>query len=426
MKIGLQTWGSEGDVRPFLALASGLASRGHEVMLAITSPSGRDYSSYVSVSNFKILHASDTYREWNQERISLITYQKLIQEKNPLKVMESMSAEFFEPAVDEMYELSKTLCEENDIVIGHFLVHTLQVAAMKVSCKYAMLNLCPSLYPSRYIPPPAAISLGNWMNPWLWRVTKKVLNKTALKYPNEFRRKQGVSEARDAIKELWQSDELTLISTSASLFERPADWSSNLKLCGFLGLDKPAEGWLMPDALADFINDGEAPVYFTFGVASSVTLNESLDIFVDSIKRSKCRAIIQAPWSSIRDKLEHPDIFFIEHAPHENIFPYCSLVVHHGGAGTTHSATRCACPSIVVEHFQDQYFWGTLLKKKGLTTKVLHRSSLNAKALAAEIQKILGSPLIKENALKLSEAMKLEEDGVQQAVNFIEAHFFGC
>ena len=42
MKIGLQTWGSEGDVQPFLALASGLVKAGHEVTLVITEVSNRD------------------------------------------------------------------------------------------------------------------------------------------------------------------------------------------------------------------------------------------------------------------------------------------------------------------------------------------------------------------------------------------------
>ena len=44
MKIGLQTWGSEGDIRPFTALAAGLVDAGHEVTLAVTDNIGRDYS----------------------------------------------------------------------------------------------------------------------------------------------------------------------------------------------------------------------------------------------------------------------------------------------------------------------------------------------------------------------------------------------
>ena len=37
MKIGLLTWGSHGDIRPFLALADGLQADGHEVHLIVSS-----------------------------------------------------------------------------------------------------------------------------------------------------------------------------------------------------------------------------------------------------------------------------------------------------------------------------------------------------------------------------------------------------
>ena len=37
MKIGIQTWGSDGDIRPFIALSEGLQAAGHDVTLVITS-----------------------------------------------------------------------------------------------------------------------------------------------------------------------------------------------------------------------------------------------------------------------------------------------------------------------------------------------------------------------------------------------------
>ena len=44
MKLGLQVWGSEGDVAPFTALAAGLVKAGHQVKLVVTDNLGRDYS----------------------------------------------------------------------------------------------------------------------------------------------------------------------------------------------------------------------------------------------------------------------------------------------------------------------------------------------------------------------------------------------
>ena len=36
MKIGLQAWGSEGDIQPFTALAAGLVQAGQDVTLLVT------------------------------------------------------------------------------------------------------------------------------------------------------------------------------------------------------------------------------------------------------------------------------------------------------------------------------------------------------------------------------------------------------
>ena len=54
MKIGMQTWGSHGDVRPMLALAEGLAAAGHEVNLVITCINREDYRQVASRHGVKI------------------------------------------------------------------------------------------------------------------------------------------------------------------------------------------------------------------------------------------------------------------------------------------------------------------------------------------------------------------------------------
>jgi UDP:flavonoid glycosyltransferase YjiC (YdhE family) len=44
MKIGIQTWGSNGDVRPLLALADGLQKAGHRVTLVVSSIDNQNYA----------------------------------------------------------------------------------------------------------------------------------------------------------------------------------------------------------------------------------------------------------------------------------------------------------------------------------------------------------------------------------------------
>ena len=43
MNIGIQTWGSNGDIRPLLALADGLQKAGHRVTMVVSSIDNRSY-----------------------------------------------------------------------------------------------------------------------------------------------------------------------------------------------------------------------------------------------------------------------------------------------------------------------------------------------------------------------------------------------
>jgi UDP:flavonoid glycosyltransferase YjiC (YdhE family) len=58
MRIGLQTWGSDGDIRPFLALAAGLKAAGHQVTLSITSVDGKDYSELAQRLGIETTHTT--------------------------------------------------------------------------------------------------------------------------------------------------------------------------------------------------------------------------------------------------------------------------------------------------------------------------------------------------------------------------------
>jgi UDP:flavonoid glycosyltransferase YjiC (YdhE family) len=103
------------------------------------------------------------------------------------------------------------------------------------------------------------------------------------------------------------------------------------------------------------------------------------------------------------------------------VFPRCAAVVHHGGAGTTHTALRTGCPS-VVEHAFDQQFWGSELQRLGAAGEVLHRNTLTVDGLASAIQKTIHSDSIQRSAQALGQTMQYE-NGVQRAIELIEEKF---
>lgn len=413
MKIALQTWGSEGDIRPFLALAGGLSANGHDVALALTSVDLRDYSAYADALRFRIIHAHDTYKAWGADRL-LQLKQDVIRAK-PLAQMTRLLDDLLEPAVDEMYAVARRLAETSDAVLGYFIAHPVQLAALKSGRPYVPLVWSPDFYPSRHTPPSVFPDLGRWINPWSWKLVAKISNPIVLPCVNRLRAREGYPLARDLFSEVWESRPLTLIAASPSLYPRPADWPGHLQICGHLGLPEPAQPWAMPDELRRFLDAGEPPVYMTFG--SMPASLPATELFVEAARAARCRAIIQTadPVTS-----SDPSIHHLQSAPHHELFPRCALVVHHGGAGTTHAASLAGCPSLIVEHLGDQIFWGAQLKRAGLTTRTLHRRSVTPKTLAAEIRRILQSPALKTRARAIAASMQ-QEDGVQRAVALLES-----
>ena len=56
MKIGIQTWGSNGDVRPLLALADGLQKAGHRVTLVVSSIDNQNYAAICQQLGIRYQH----------------------------------------------------------------------------------------------------------------------------------------------------------------------------------------------------------------------------------------------------------------------------------------------------------------------------------------------------------------------------------
>jgi UDP:flavonoid glycosyltransferase YjiC (YdhE family) len=215
---------------------------------------------------------------------------------------------------------------------------------------------------------------------------------------------------------------LTLIATTAVLCPRHPDWGENIQVSGFLNPPKPPASWQMPPKLGAFLEAGEPPVYFTFGSLTPFNTEESIRLFIEAAKKAGVRAIIQSNWEAFPFAEETPDIYKAQSIPHENIFPHCAMIVHHGGSGTTQSSLMAGKPSLVVAHGFDQSYWGRKLQQLGVAGKVLHRRTVNSDDLAKGIHYVLDTRQILLNARKAGAIME-KEDGTGNAVASIENIF---
>lgn len=418
MKIGLQTWGSDGDINPFIALAGGLAKAGHDVTLAITAAEKKEYHSYSQQLGFRLLPVSYIMDDDEQ----LIHLSKLMSFRTSFGQVKYLFEKIFAPNVSELYETAQVLCADHDLLIGHFLLHPLQLAAARSGKPYVTLRFVDFLIPSRYLPPYPNPNLGPWLNGLQWKLVLSQVNRLVLPSINQLRQQEHWILARD-LSDAMESPLCNLIATSAAFCRKPPDWGDNFQVTGFLALPDSAHSWKMPDSLRDFLQAGEPPVFLTFGSNASILRNTQLitqtaQLLIDGAKASGYRAIVQARWDCVTQPDDDPRIYRIGAAPHSQIFPHCATVVHHGGAGTTHSASFCGKPQVVVAHMNDQYYWSHVLRRAGVTAKKLDRRTVTPQKIGLAIKEVLRDPKVAENAIALGKQLSAE-DGVKRAVAIV-------
>jgi len=118
------------------------------------------------------------------------------------------------------------------------------------------------------------------------------------------------------------------------------------------------------------------------------------------------------------------NVFVVGDTPHAWLFPLTSMVIHHGGAGTTHTASRAGVPSIVLPFGGDQPFWAARLTSAGVAPKHVRAGKCDGELLSHMIE-WAEHDAVRERAKMLGAAMA-DENGVVTAVAEIEALLSGA
>lgn len=142
-----------------------------------------------------------------------------------------------------------------------------------------------------------------------------------------------------------------------------------------------------PRPLAEFLAAGEKPIILTFGSMVPSDPAGMMKTLIETLQRVGRRTIIQRGWRSLGVDARSlpPFIKMIGHAPHGWLFNQASLVIHHGGVGTTAACLRAGVPSIVVPWMIDQPAWGELTMQHGTTSAVIPQKELSNERLSTAI-----------------------------------------
>src|SRR5262249_45086880 len=144
----------------------------------------------------------------------------------------------------------------------------------------------------------------------------------------------------------------------------------------------------MPAPLARFLDDGPSPIVFTLG-SSAVWV--ARDFFAESIaaaKRLGQRAVLLVGDERNRPTNLPDGMIAADYAPYQELLPRASVVVHHGGVGTTSQGLLAGVPTLIVPFAFDQSDNAEHARRLG-TSRTVYRPNYQAARVTGELRKLL-------------------------------------
>jgi sterol 3beta-glucosyltransferase len=238
---------------------------------------------------------------------------------------------------------------------------------------------------------------------------------------NDWRTEMGLSKIKPfqfPYREMNGKPIPTLYAYSPILAPKPKEWGNNRYLTGFWVKDTPQE-WKPDQKLKRFLECGEKPVYIGFGSTVGGIFDRILDVVLESVKRTKQRALLSAGWRNIGDRSLPENIMLIGNVPHEWLFRQVKAVSHHGGAGTTAAGIRAGVPSVIVPFGGDQPYWGDRIYKLGIGTKPIWCKKLTVENYSQALNTAVSDEAMQKRVAEYRKIL-MDEDGVSNAINIIE------
>ena len=107
---------------------------------------------------------------------------------------------------------------------------------------------------------------------------------------------------------------------------------------------------------------------FTLALAVSARQQTLSRVMIQAARALGRRAILLRGWADLSLVDNEADCIAIGEVNHLALFKRVAAIVHHGGAGTTHAATRGGAPQVVIPQHYDQYYWAGRVEQLGIGT----------------------------------------------------------
>lgn len=419
-RIVLSTFGSFGDVHPYIAIALELKARGHHLVIA-TSEVYREKMDAVGIDFHPVRPDMPSY---DQPEVLADLVGRAMDPKTGGEVVADMVV----PHLRDIYEDLDAATDGVDLLLTHPLPLVGPIIAQKKRLNWLSSVLAPASFLSVYDPvvPPQwpwlyhAMRLSPWIGRGVMALAKTKLDKI-MQPVYELRADLGMPRGQQPILNGQHSPTKVLALFSKLLAKPQRDWPANTVVTGFPFYDRrdffgETE---MPHGLIEFLDSGPAPIVFTLGSSAYWVARNFYRDSIEAARRLGRRALLLIGHARNMPPSPLPEgVATFEYAPYSEVLPRACAIVHQGGVGTTGQGMRSGKPVLIVPHAHDQFDNAARVERLGCG-RVLPRPRYNAESAARELRFLLENQSYSAAASSVGDVVR-QENGARVAADEIE------
>jgi UDP:flavonoid glycosyltransferase YjiC (YdhE family) len=402
-RIVFCTFGSLGDLYPFLAIARDLKRQGQVPVIA-TTPVYRP-----------LVEAEDVGFHPVRPDIDVTDPDILRRVTDPRTGGRYVVGEIILPALHDSFDDTAAATMGADLLVVHPMALAAFAFVRLTRMPWASAALAPvSLYSASDPPVLSGVPFADRLAAWGPAAQRRLRKAMAFLFEpqwkpfRELERTLGLPPAPNPL--FWgHSPHLTLGLFSPELAAPQRDWPAGAHATGFPYFEQRAA---LPPGLERFLDAGDPPLVFTLGSAAVGTAGDFFQQSVEVARGLGKRAILlvgRDPRNQPRDL--PPGVIALPYAPHAAVFPRASVIVHQGGIGTTGEAMRAGRPMLVVPYSHDQPDHAARLTRLGVARRV-PRARYTVPIAAREIRILLEDARYADRAAEIGSRVRAETGAV--------------
>lgn len=330
-----------------------------------------------------------------------IDYNQITAEAGKRKKGDQIS--LIEKMTEIQFQEMKPLLKNSDLLIGA----SVQIAGIHLA-EFYQIPYFHVYYTSRFLEsgsyPPFRFSvkskgrIRNWL---LWKLYKNYSNKITRNSINKYRKELGLSTVATPT-ELYRDN--MLIATDAELDPVAPDIKVNFKQTGYWYLEEENQ------TVIDYsqVRDRQKIIYIGFGSMPDYTREQTRGVIEQLAEKLGLVFVVSQQLLGPKEAVKN--IISIAYTPHLKLFPQVDLVIHHGGAGTTHTAAYCGKPQIIIPQMADQYYWAERVKELGVGPDFIEKDNLRIDTLGDRIGQVMANQSFHQKAQALGIKLQQKKD----------------